>query len=177
MKRFVKDVRDQLGWQGVAGIALLLVAGVFSQLALNPVEEQTALMRARLEAAHAKPGGGAQAFAAGGRQEDLAAFFGSLPEEKDVTDTLAIIYAVADAAGVQLQQAEYHVNTTSQAEIGYEISFPMHGEYPRIRVFLSRVLADNPALALDHISFRRDHISDAALNADVRFTLFLRPSR
>ncbi len=175
MSRLIKDATRQLGWQGIAGITLLLFAGIFLQLALNPLEKETAAMRGRLQAARSEARGGTQAFAGGDRQQELASFFGSLPEEKDVTDTLAVIYDVAQKAGLRVQQAEYHLDNSNPSELSYQMNFPMQGEYPRIRAFLSRVLADNPALALDHISFRRDHIGDATLNADVRFTLFLRP--
>jgi len=36
-------------------------------------------------------------------------------------------------------------------------------------------LACHPYIALDQIDFRREHISDAKLKANVRLTLFLRP--
>ncbi|HEY6093789.1 MAG TPA: hypothetical protein VIU93_02440 [Gallionellaceae bacterium] len=42
------------------------------------------------------------------RQRELAAFFESLPAEKDVTD-MARIYSVAEASRVELKQAEYHL--------------------------------------------------------------------
>jgi len=176
MKRQLKEMLDQLGWQGIAGIVMLLMAALFSQVALDPLEHETAMARARLESFHSNSRDTAAAFASGDRQQ-LAKFFGALPHEEDVTDTLAIIYDVAQRAGVQMQQAQYHVDNTNPSEIGYEISFPMRGEYPRIRIFLSRVLKDNPALALDHISFQRDHIDDATYTANVKFTLFLNPSR
>jgi hypothetical protein len=177
IRRLIKDARDQLGWQGVTGIGLLLFAGVFLQVALNPLEQETTIIHARLQTARSDSRDGAQAFAGSDRQRELARFFAALPQEKDVTDTLAVIYDVAQKAGLRVQHAEYHVDNSNSSELCYQMNFPMQGEYPRIRAFLSRVLADNPALALDHISFRRDHIGDTTMNADVRFTLFLRPSQ
>ena len=47
--------------------------------------------------------------------------------------------------------------------IEYVMDFPMRGEYARIRLLVSHILAKHPYLALDQIDFKRDHISDATL--------------
>ncbi len=176
MRKIFAQARQQLGWQGMSGIVLLLIAGTFLNVSLNPLERDTALMRSRIEAARAKPSGGMKALGSGDRQQELAAFFDSLPEEKDVTDTLASVYAVAEKAGVELKQVEYRLDEKSAPRIEYTMSFPVRGEYSRIRAFLASVLAHNPAMALDQVSFQRDKIGDATLNANVRLTLFLKPS-
>jgi len=176
MNRLIDQLRHQLGWQGKSGIAILLLAALFLNLLLNPLERETLVMRSHLDAARAKSGGEHHAIA-GGRQQELAEFFDSLPEQKDVTDTLASIYAISEAAGVELKQADYHLEDRDAPRIEYTMNFPVRGEYPRIRAFIHSVLANNPAMALDQITFQRDKIGDAALNANVRLTLFLKPSR
>jgi Tfp pilus assembly protein PilO len=177
MSRILKQLKEELGWQGMSGIALLLLAAAFMNFALNPLEQKTALMRSQLEAARANSGKVAKAFDTGVHKQDLSAFFDALPEEKDVTDTLASIQNAAGRAGVELKQAEYHLDGKDGPRVEYGMNFPAKGEYPRIRAFLSRVLADNPALALDQVNFQRDKISDTTLNASIRMTLFLKPSK
>ncbi len=174
VNRLLGQVKEQLGWQGISGVILLLVAGAFSTLSLNPLEEETVLVRTKLEAARPKPAGEGP-FGSGDRQQDLARFFESLPDEKAVTDTLASIYTVAGAAGVELKQAQYHLNDQAWPRIEYGMSFPAKGDYTRIRVFVARVLADNPALALDHINFPRDKIDEPVVRAEIKLTLFLTP--
>lgn len=177
MNRLIKQLIEELGWQGISGITLLLLAAAFLPLKLNPLEQQTTLMRSQLEAARTKSGNGSQAFGAGDRQQELAAFYDSLPEEKDVTDTLAVIHSVAGVTGVELQQAEYHLDNKDPMQLEYGISFPVTGDYPRIRAFLSGMLSNNPALSLDQVTFQRDRVGDATLHATVKMTLFLKPSR
>lgn len=170
-------IKEELGWQGISGLALLLLAAIFFTYSLKPLEQQTAGMRSQLDAARQRSGGGTKAFGAGDRQQELAALFDSLPEEKDVTDTLAKIYTIASKTGVELKRAGYHLDDKDSPRVEYGISFPMTGDYARIRAFLSGVLANNPAVSLDQVNFQRDRISDSTLKADVRMTIFLRPSR
>jgi hypothetical protein len=46
------------------------------------------------------------------------------------------------------------------------------GSYPQIRGFISQVLADIPAIALDEVDFRRDGVGNAVLDVRLRLTLF-----
>lgn len=175
MKQSINQLKEQLGWQGTSGIILLLLAGAFLTLSLDPLEQETESLRNRLEIARSKSVSGGTASGTGDRQQELAAFFDSLPDEKSVTDVLASIYTVAGAAGVELKQAEYHLDDKSWPRVEYGMNFPMTGEYPRIRAFLSRVLADHPAMALDQVNFQRDRIGETSLKAEVKLTLFLNP--
>jgi len=175
MKRLLTDTREQLGWQGACGIALLILAGIFHMLTIDPLEEQVSHMQRRIEAAHGEGGHRGAPFSQGDRQRELDEFYKSLPEEKDVTDIMAAIYGNAEAYDVQLKGASFHLDEKDKARVEYVMDFPMSGEYPRIRLFVSHILANHPYLALDKIDLRRERISDPALKADVRLTLFLRP--
>ncbi len=174
MKQFFHQFREQLGWQGMSGIALLILAGTFHILALKPFEQEVAFMRSHLEAARAKISVQSRTFSPDDRRKELGVFFDSLPAEQDVTDILASIYGVAEASGVGLKQAEYHLDNANKPRVEYGMVFPVQGEYTKIRFFVARVLADHPAIALDQINFQRDKISDPILKAEIRFTLFLR---
>lgn len=177
MKLLINQFKEQLGWQGMSGIALLALAGAFQLLALQPLEKETAFMRSRLDAAHARVSMQQRSFSLGDRQKELAQFFDSLPDEKEITDMLASIYSIAENTGVGLKQAEYHPENDNKTRVEYGMVFPVQGEYTKIRYFVARVLADHPAIALDQINFQRDKISDPLLKAEIRFTLFLRQDR
>lgn len=174
MKQLLNQFREQLGWQGMSGIVLLALAAVFQTLTLQPLQQEVAFMRSHLEGAHTKTSMQSRTFNLGDRQKELGMFIDSLPAEQDVTDILASIYAVAEASGVGLKQAEYHPESHNKLRVEYGLVFPVQGEYGQIRYFVARVLADHPAIALDQISFQRDKISDPVLKAEIRFTLFLR---
>lgn len=174
MKQLIDQFREQLGWQGMAGIVLLALAGAFQWLTLKPLQQEVAFMHSHLDTASANTPMQNRTYNLGDRQNELGMFFDSLPGEQDVTDILASIYAVAEASGVGLKQAEYHPDINDKSRVEYAMDFPLQGEYAQIRYFTARVLADHPAIALDQISFQRDKISDPMLKAEVRFTLFLR---
>jgi len=176
MRKLFDDFREQLGWQGMAGIVLLALAGAFLMLALKPLEKETEFMHSQLDSARSKKAIQSRTFSLGDRQKELGAFFDSLPAEQDVTDILASIYSVAETSGLEFKQAEYHLNDQDKPKVEYEIVFPVEGEYAKIRLFASRVLADHPAIALDQINFQRDRINTPILKAEIRLTLFLNPS-
>lgn len=175
MKQTLVQFKEQLGWQGMAGVILLALAGLFQMMTLKPLEDETAFMQRKVDAARTKTSLQGKTFNSPDRQRELAAFFESLPAEEDVTDILASIASVAEASGVGLKQAEYHLDKKNGSYLEYAMVFPVQGEYANIRFFVFRVLADHPALALDQINFQRDRINDSVLKAEIRLTLFLRP--
>lgn len=177
IKQAIRNVHDQLGWQGTYGIALLALAGAFHLLTIKPLEQRTAFMHSRVDAARSKVSIQGASFNRGDRTQELAAFFGSLPDEKEVTDVLGSIYATAEAYGVRLQEASYHLEDKDRPRVEYVMTFPMSGEYVQIRRFVFRILTSHPAMALDQIDFQRDKIGDSTLKANVRMTLFLSPSQ
>lgn len=132
-------------------------------------------MHSRLDATRANANAEAQTYNLGDRQKELGVFLDSLPDERDVTDILASIAVVAEASGVELKQAEYHLDNKNKPRVEYGLFFPVQGGYANIRHFVSRMLADHPAIALDQINFQRDRINDSILKAEIRLTLFLRP--
>lgn len=175
MKRLFEQFSKQLGWQGVTGIVLFALAGGFFVLALKPLEQETGFMHNRLEGVRSKAAIQARTFSLGDQQKELGMFFDSLPAEDDVTDILAKVYAIAEASGVGFKQAEYHLEDKDSPKMEYKITFSVQGDYGRMRYFVSRVLAEYPAISLDQINFQRDRINDPVLKAEIRLTLFLRP--
>lgn len=174
MKQLINQFREQLGWQGMSGIVLLVLAGAFHMLSLKPLEQEVTYMRSQLEAARSKTSMQGRTFNPDNRQKELGMLFDSLPDEQDVTDILASIYSVAEASGVRLLQAKYHLDENSKPQVEYGMDFPVQGAYANIRYFVLRVLADHPSMALDQIRFQRDKIGDPILNAEIHFAIFLR---
>lgn len=176
-QRFFTQFKEQLGRQGMAGIVLLALAGAFQAFILAPLEQEVSVMHRHLDEAHAKSSLQSRTYSLGTFQNELTLFFDSLPAEEDVTDILGSIYSIAEGIGVTLNQAEYHPeNGKNKPRIEYRMVFPVQGDYAKIRYFVARVLADHSAIALDQVNFQRDRISDPILKADIRMTLFLRPS-
>jgi hypothetical protein len=74
-----------------------------------------------------------------------------------------------------LERGEYR---PQQAALGrfirYQIVLPVNGSYPQVRRFLGESMRDLPGLALDGIHFSREAAGSAQLQAELRFTAFLR---
>ena len=154
-------LRHQVGAFGAAALIMLAATGVFFLLVLQPMQEE----RLRLETALAK--GNPQRGVAPG---DLAAFYGFLESKDETTDALAKLYAIGTATGVVLQSGAYRSQAAGRLE-RYELALPVNGSYAQIRDFLSRALAEIPALSLDQMTLRREARNDAALHAELRLTL------
>lgn len=169
MRKLWQDAKVQMGWQGMAGVVLLAMAGVLHLLVIAPLESQTGRMQHRMDAAQSASGGQDH-----GTQERVGKFYRDMPREKDVTDVMASIYTAADASGVKLMEASFHLENNDGPVIGYVMDFPMTGSYADIRMLVSRVLGNDRYIALDQMDFKRDRISDSTLRTNVRFTLFLR---
>jgi len=155
-------LRHQVGALGAAALIMLAATGVFFLLVLQPMQEE----RLRLEAALAK--GNPQRGVAPG---DLAAFYGFLESKDETTDALAKLYAIGTATGVELQSGAYRSQLAAGRLERYELALPVSGSYAQIRDFLSRALAEIPALSLDQMTLRREARNDAALHAELRLTL------
>jgi Tfp pilus assembly protein PilO len=177
MMKQLLQLREQLGWQGTTGLFLLALVAAFQMLALKPLEEETAFIHKKVDAARSKAAKQGRNFGSMDKQKELGEFFESLPAEKDVTDILAMIAAVADASRLELKQAEYQLVDKNKQRLEYRMVFPVQGEYANIRYFVFRVLSDHPAIALDQMNFRRDKVNDAMLKAEFKFTLFLKPTK
>ncbi len=175
IKQLLRNAGEQLGWQGMYGIVLLVLASAFHLFALEPLQEQTLFMRSRIDAARSKDAIQGRTPSPIGRQEQLGVFFDSLPDGKDVTDALAAIYSIAEACGLQFKEATYHLEDRDRPRVEYVVNFPVSGEYAKIRLFVFRILATYPAIALDQIDFQRDRVGDTTLKANVRLTMFLKP--
>ncbi|MFY9259098.1 MAG: type 4a pilus biogenesis protein PilO [Gallionella sp.] len=173
MKQKLHLLGEQLGWQGIMGIALLILAWMFLMMVLMPLEQKTKSMQSQLDKARSIATKRNVSSDLSEHQYELNLFFESLPVERDVTDILASIDSIAEESGLELKQVEYKLNDKDSPILEYGMVFSIQGEYGKIRYFVSHVLAKNPAISLDQINFQRDKISDLILTAEIRLTLFL----
>lgn len=54
------------------------------------------------------------------------------------------------------------------------IVLPVKGSYRQLRRFMARALSDTPALALETVSLNRQAVGDVAIEAQLRFRLYLK---
>jgi hypothetical protein len=163
VKTLLLRLRAELGPVGMAAIGMLAAAAVFFVLVLQPLEERSNAVQARIPAGvtHAAPNG-----------EKVATVYSYLKKPEETTDWLAKLYAIASATGVNLSSATYRTQSAAAGPLERtEIVLPLTGSYGQMRDFLKRSLAEIPVMSLDQVSLKRDNRRDGTLQAEVRLTL------
>lgn len=110
-------------------------------------------------------------------EAQLAQFYRVLPEASGVVlaDALAKILALAQAEALVLEQGSYRLASDgADPLVRFELVFPVKASYPQLRRFLRKALQDIPTLALESVNFSRPTIADASVDAQLRFTLYVR---
>jgi hypothetical protein len=180
MNRLVWEISrwmKALGLPGMAGVALLVisVAGYFAvslieharqaQLAQDEVAERKRLTRVNLNPEQITRSPGAQ----------LHEFYGFFPGRQQAPEVIKSIYSAARAESITLAQGEYKYSPGKAGGIGiYQVNLPVRGTYIQIRKFIVKVLNSVPSAALEDVSFRREEIGRADIEAKIRFSIYLR---
>lgn len=108
------------------------------------------------------------------QSEQLKSFFENFPKESEIPDWLGKIYDLAKAENIELVLGDYSMKYVQAGRLDeYRITFPLKGAYPNIRKFIAAALSTAPALALESISFKRDKIGDAVVDARLSFLLYV----
>jgi Tfp pilus assembly protein PilO len=159
----MKRLLHRIGFAGLASIALLAAALLFSSFVVKPLQERTQLLKESAARQTRKT----QNSQSG---DKVAAVYEFLQKEEDTTDWLAKLHGIGVATGVQLKSANYQTQKTEGRIVRYEIALPVAGSYTQIRDFLKRSLAEIPVLSVDSISLKR---GDHAIQAELRLTLHM----
>ena len=164
---------DHLGLIGSAGIGLLAFSAMFYLTAVLPLgnemkslSQEENLMQVRRASSMDQLGHHPEG--------QLAAFYKSFPGAKSMHGSLKKIYQAAISQDVSLNQGEYNlVHNRADRMMRYEINLPVRGDYIHIRKFLSQLLVEVPNISLDSVDFERRKISDSAIDARLKLTLYL----
>ena len=175
-RRFLSHMRFQLfhhGWPAGVGLALLACALGLHWFAVLPVRARADEMRDTQAAMRLR------VVAQAGQPELLLArqnaLFDGLPTPAGALDTIAALHAAAAVHGVLLAHGEYRmVGDVNSRLLRYQVVLPARSDYPALRAWLADILASHRYASLDDISLRRDASADAAIEARVRLTLYLK---
>ncbi|WP_205802464.1 hypothetical protein [Burkholderia sp. Ac-20365] len=106
----------------------------------------------------------------------LADFYAGLGDSAHTGEIVMRLFDAAAAAGVTLDKAEYKPGHDASGRFDtYTIAMPIKGDYARLRQFSEKVLVMVPYAALDDMRFKRSSANDPGVEANLRFTVFLRP--
>ena len=159
----------RLGAPGIAGIAALLTAVVITLGTLIPARNAIRALDVDVERAMKRPPSGVTP------EEGLGKFVAALPTRGQVPAVIGLVLQQAQQAGVPLDVGHYAFIPAKAGSVGrYELEFPVRASYPQVRDFINRTLAAVPAVGLDKLRIERKSVADQAVNADVRFVVFVR---
>lgn len=167
---------SRLGWPGLAGGVMMLVSGgVHWGILTKEVTRQNDLRAASLVMTSNLRERQNQPATLNGA-ELLTRFTEALPAStaQQRTDAIAKMQSAALAEGVALQEASFlESEAAGQPFDSLEMVLPVNGNYVQLRRFIARALSANPALALEGVTFNRQSVSEATLEAQLRFTLYM----
>lgn len=108
-------------------------------------------------------------------EQRYQAFQRLLGEPQDLNHRVAGTFALAEQQGITLAQGEYKMSADSGAHLlSYQLTLPLRASYPQLRRLVDTLLQAHPNLALADISFKRESISAATPEANLRLVLFLK---
>ncbi len=175
-RRLMRRAPTLLGWPGVTGIGLLTACAAFYFSTIQQAQQKLAATRYSAQVLQAQSGQSGQGAGANqrSREEQLAQFYQLFPQDKDLPQSMEKIFNSALSHGIGLEQGEYKVTRDKEGGlVRFQMTFPVKGDYPRIRKYLTALLADIPALSLQQVQFKRQRVGDAMVEANIKLVLFL----
>lgn len=163
------------GLSPVLFLAVLLYAAGFGAMAwLVPAREALEQERALARRAAAQPPVAPPAAPAASSDLNLALFYDSLGEKRYVEQQVKTLFGIAAKTGLVLRQGEYKSGYDRNAKLHtYQVNLPVQGSYGQVWQFAMLSLRAIPFASLDDISFRRDTIGQANVEARLRLTFYL----
>jgi hypothetical protein len=161
---------SRTGRAGLAGIALLIAAGVFYGSTHRQVAAEADALRDELASARQQASESRSHPAV-----DPAAALRNLPRRVEMPAVLGVLLKQAEAAHLSLDTGKYELTATKTGEfVRYRLSFPVTGPYPQVRQFLDATLEALPSVAISELSFERKSIGDPNVEANIRLSVFTR---
>ena len=106
--------------------------------------------------------------------ENLALFYATLGEKRYAEQQVRTLFGLAAKSGLTLAQGEYKSAYERNGRLHtYQVTLPVKGSYGAIWQFGMLALRAIPFASLDEISFKRETIGEASVEARLRLTLYL----
>jgi Tfp pilus assembly protein PilO len=176
LQRRLSQRLSQIGSPGWIGLLMLVVtAGLWFGLVL-PGEDNLVSVAHKVHLQKARQGNqrtlGQNVELS--KEELLDLFYHHFPAPAKVPDILKGIYEAASKNGLSVDTADYGITATDSDRLArYRAAMPIKGSYKQIMGFMNQVLKDAPNTALESVSFKRDKVDDAVIEAKLVFLIFV----
>lgn len=166
---YARRYADRLGLLGVIGVAVLIVSLIYCTAVILPLKKEVYDVRGNM----ARMSDKSPALSIK-QMNKLGEFYNFFPKTDAMTDSLNKIYRIAGMQHLGLEQGDYRLVKDPNSKLTrYEINLPVRGGYLQIRQFLAKALNEMPNLALDSVNFKRQKSHDAAIESQIKLTLYL----
>ena len=166
----------RMGRSGVLAIGILAVCPAFYFSAIRPLQ-------ARLDTARNSAIKLNEQLALAGKspegtklstEDQLTVFYQNFPGERNSSHWLGKLVALAANRGLSLNDGEYKATRDKVGKLlRYQMTFPVTGQYPQIRKFLTDLPDTLPAVALENVQFERQKVTDPSVEAKIKLVLYL----
>lgn len=176
LQRQVRHKFDQLGFVGSIGITLLIAALLTWFTLIRSEEGELVRLRQGLEALRQQDAerNSLPSNPVLSKEEQLAIFYKGFPDELQVPDLLKQVFQAAGAQGLTLETAEYSlIHTGTERLVRYRVALPIKGAFKQMLEFMDTALKQNRAIALENVSFKRDKVDDAVIEAKLVFVVLV----
>lgn len=158
----VPPTLERPGGAGIAAAAIALATALVHLVVVEP----------RAERAHAARGA---ANDPGPREAaELVRFRAVFPAASEPAAQLEALLGHARAAGVRAVRGEYRLEPAPGGLAAYRVQLSARASYAQLRRFVAAALDELPGVSLDAMRLERRAASDALLDAELRFTIYLR---
>lgn len=159
---------ERLGMAGSLALLLAIFCIGFTSFVLAPTQAALSVLNAQKDApvvtVTTKP--------LPSKAEQLQAFTQQFPPLANRTANVQKMMALAQSMQLALNEISYKSEQRPDDVLThYHIDFSVMASYPKMRQFLSTVLATLPNASLDSIYISRENITDEAVATRVRVTL------
>jgi hypothetical protein len=108
-------------------------------------------------------------------EQNMRKFYDVLGDRSEAEQYLKTLFAIAAQIDLSLDQGEYQWQfDKNSSTYRYQILLPVKGSYVVIRRFCKKTLRALPFASLDELSFKRESVGEDALDANLRFTFYLK---
>ena len=174
LRWFVRRALHMLDWQGIAGIALLVVSVALYASSVSPLYMHLAQLKNDTPSEYDRQRELKRIAAEQDPAAQLEKFHQHFVNDEPLTDWLGKLYGIGDAYRLTLRQAEYRVSDERGLRlIQYQIIVPVTATYPQLKQFIAAVLTEAPIVSLDQLTLQRRKVGDTTVDAQLQFTLYL----
>jgi hypothetical protein len=157
----------RLGWPGLSGLVALVVAGMMLTSLVQPMQKHIAELEARAAKLESQPAPVTPIVTVRDWRADL-------PAGDQAYTRLTRLFRAAEDAGLSLSEGSYrHVSDKKAAVQRLIVEMPVSGDYAAMRSFLAYALNQDESLALESVEIQRGSMTEAELEGDLRFVLFV----